>query len=162
MKKIVKVLITIGLAIVSSIVMLLSYGFYLSEKNTIEFNKHLLVDPIIKEARVHEIGKEFNGQTQENKTYYLLEFTVENQSSAGMDAGNLLIYYDAYQYGSAASVQTVEADINFSDWENYYYLIPQNESTVFEVISVDDGCEKFDIVYHNYKKETEQRLAVEL
>ena len=162
MKKVINVFITVFLALFCCLVMLVSLGGYLGETNSLDYSKHKLVEPVLKEASVKEIGKEYNGLSEDGKTFYLLEVKVDNPSSAGIKGGYLYLRYDSYVYGYLSGVETVESDINFNEWDNHYYLMPGKESSILQVISVDDTCKKFDVVYYNYENENEQRLVVEL
>lgn len=162
MKQTGKTILTIFVVLICCFVCFLSFGYYLSKTKYLSYDSARLVDLVIKDVSAEELGKEYEGRSEEGKTYYMLEITIDNPSNCGRDGYSFYLTYDTYAYENYSIVDTIEDDISYRSWENGYYLPPGKESTVYEIICVDDACKKLDVIYRNYEIKKEQRVAVDL
>lgn len=162
MKQAVKTILTIFFAIFCLLAAIFSFGYYLSETDYMEYEAERMIDPIIKEVKAHEIGKTYNGESEEGYTYYRLDITMENPGNYGKDGLDFYFNYNMDAYEDYYYVRRVDGDISFTHWDNDYYMPPAKETTIFEVVKVEDGCERFDLVYYNYQTELEQKIPVDL
>lgn len=162
MKRAVKLIITILVVIFCAFVCLFSFGYFAAETEYISYDAERMVDPVIKNVSVKELGKEYNGQTMENCSYYLLSVTMDNQNNNyGKVAYDISFRYEQVDDENYYYVEEIEDDISFGNIDNNYYLPPGKEHVIYEIICVEDGCPKLDLVYRNYEMDTKQRVTIE-
>lgn len=162
MKQAIKVTITALVVFFCSFVCILSLGFFIAGTNDIRYVAEKMVDPIIRNVSVKELGKEYKGQTMENCSYYLLSITMDNQNNNyGKVAYDINIRYEQVDDLNYYYVEELEDEISFSNIDNNYYLPPGKELVIYEVICLEDGCPKLELVYKNYEMDTEQRVTID-
>lgn len=164
MKQAVKIVITVMVAICSGFVCLLAIGYYTGETSYLEYDIESLIEPVLLEAEVSDLPEEYVIENrEEGRNLYLLAVTFDNPSNCGLEGYQINLRYEASDSGETYWIR--EEGENFStyrNWENGYYLPAGKQTTFYAVVSVNDGCEKFDVIYYNYQTKSEQRVPVEL
>lgn len=162
--RVVKIIITVFVAIISIFISLLSFAILFSETDYLKYEAMGNTDPVITTAEIAYLGNEYNGESEEGYSYYQLNLMIENNSNYNYDTNTVLLHYDSSAYddndSKHYSVLPIKEEIFGFDETN---CIPAGkEATCTKVLCIEDGCHGFLVTYHNYRTDKEQIIAIDL
>ena len=162
--KVVKIIITIFVAIISMFVCLLSVVALFTEIDSLKYEAMRYMNPVISSAEIEYLGEEYNGESEEGFSYYRLYLTVQNQSNYNYDASNVLLHYNSSGY-----------DDNDKDYYSVFQIMDEifgydetscipagKEASYSKILCVENGCSGFLVTYFNYKTDYEQTIVIDL
>ena len=96
--RVVKIIITVFVAIISIFISLLSFAILFSETDYLKYEAMGNTDPVITTAEIAYLGNEYNGESEEGYSYYQLNLMIENNSNYNYDTNTVLLHYDSSTY----------------------------------------------------------------
>jgi len=162
--KVVKIVITVFVAMMSLFICLLSAAIFFSETDYLKYEADGHTEPIITSAEIEYLGDEYHGESEDGFSYYRIYVTIENHSNYNHNTSSVYLHYDSSAYGGNDweyySVMPIEEEVFGSDEAN---CIPAGkEATCSEVLCIEDGCRGFTVTYNNYRTDSEQTIEIDL
>lgn len=161
MKQAVKTIITVFVALFFCIAGLVGAILGYNKIQFLKYDAGSLTDPQITDIRITCLGETYQGDTQEEASYYQLAITLDNQSNYGKTSSTIHFYCNALPADSFYYIEVL-SDIGSFSYENANYLPAGKEGTIYKILLIEEGCKSFQIVMNNYHLNSSQTYLVEL
>lgn len=162
--RVVKIIITVFVAIISILICLLSAVILFSETDYLKYEAMGNTDPIINSAKIEYLGNEYHGESEEGYSYYQLYLLIENSSNYNYDANSIYLNFDSAAYEDNDSKHYSVLPIKDENWgfDETNCIPAGKEATYTKVLCIEDGCNGFLVTYHNYRTDNEQTIKIDL
>lgn len=162
MNQVIKIIITIFVAVASVFTILLSFGMFLSQAEYLHYDLEYMIDPVLVDADIEYLGETYQGMEEEGSSYYLLTVSMDNQSNYGREDYGLSFRYSSDVEDEYFWIREVYIDSDIQRTNSGRYLPAGKKSKIQRIICVEDGCKAFDVIFTNYRTDKEQKVHVEL
>lgn len=161
MKQAIKVIITVAVALVCCFVMLASIGYFIYQQDSTKYDVDNATMAVLGDVQVEELGKTYQGYSQEGAAYYLISISLENPGNAPKEDYSLYFSFlddEGYSYNRVVEINQSGEYISSGN-----VVIPAGMTGVVNrVLRIDDDCKSFTIKYRSYITEQEQTVEVNL
>lgn len=161
MKQAVRIILTIGVAMVSCFVMLISVGYYFVARDSRAYDINAMVLPEIRDVQIRSLGGQYQGKSSQGNSYYELSILLENPGNSLKEGYELYFSYEDENGDSYGHV--IEVRDGLEGLNSGINALPAGMTGVItKVVQVDDNCKRFTLVESNYRAKDRKSFLVKL
>lgn len=162
MKQIFKIMITVFVSLMSCLVMIACIYHGYNELKYLKYELQDMIYPQLVSAEAEYLGKSYHQEAKENASYYKIKIRMKNDSNYTKKCSN--IYFRMQSAEDDTYYWITDITETSAYYDNSGCLPAGKEGVVSRIISVEDGCRSFYLIYGAFdaKEKDKQKLLVNL